>query len=340
MTTINDALDLGLLPEPVIRLGIRRLLGRRLQAERQRQDSFSSQWLDQMAASPIAEVPELANAQHYEVPAEFYQRVLGSHLKYSCGYWPSRGTDMEGSESAMLRLSCERAQLKDGQRILELGCGWGSLSLWMAENYPRSTILAVSNSASQRQYIERAAQARGLNNLRVVTVDMNDFDPDESFDRIVSIEMFEHMRNWSKLLQRMRGWLHPEGLVFLHFFVHEHFAYPFEATGKDDWMGRTFFSGGQMPSFDQLQRIEQPFSVKQAWKIDGTHYQKTSEAWLKALKKHKEPILRLFQRELTDEEAKTQYQRWKIFFLACAECFGYQGGNEWFVGHYLLGAEE
>lgn len=289
-----------------------------------------------MRQAPIALVPEKANEQHYEVPARFYELVLGERRKYSCAYYPSPSTTLDEAEQAMLELTAGRAGLGEGQTILELGCGWGSLTLFMAERYPSAQILGVSNSHSQRESILAAARRRGLDNVEIETADMNEFDTERRFDRVISIEMFEHMRNWERLLGRIHGWLQPEGRVFLHFFAHRRYAYPYVDQGSSDWMSRHFFSGGMMPSHDLLERLTIPFELAEQWKVNGRHYQQTSEDWLVRHQDHRREVLDLFGDCYGPEHAERWFQRWRVFFIACAELFGHAGGDEWFVSHNLL----
>ena len=330
----------GLIPEPVVRWGIRRLLRKRLARTRAAQSPDREKalraWAEVMRTSPVALVPEAANAQHYEVPAAFYEHVLGKHRKYSSAYFPDGVTDLAEAEAAMLALTTERADLRDGQAILELGCGWGSLTLWMAEHFPGSTITAVSNSNSQRESIEARARARGFDNLRVITCDMNQFHPSERFDRVVSVEMFEHMRNWEELLGRVRTSLNADARVFLHVFSHRAFSYPFEVAGQEDWMAEHFFTGGMMPSHDLLEHLDIPFAVEKDWQVDGTHYAKTSEAWLENLERERARVWPILEETYGAENAGRWFHRWRIFFLSCAELFGYRGGREWIVSHFLL----
>jgi cyclopropane-fatty-acyl-phospholipid synthase len=331
----------GLLPESFLRHGIRRLLAQRLRDEATRPASFPEEWLRQMAEAPIALVPDLANAQHYEVPADFFRQVLGRQLKYSGCLWPSGITSLDDAEEAMLALTAQRAGLADGQRILELGCGWGSLTLWMARHFPRATITAVSNSAGQRAFIEASARAQGVTNIEVVTADMNAFEPARSgFDRVLSVEMFEHMRNWQLLLHRIQGWLVPDGVLFLHVFAHRRFAYPFETDGAGNWMGREFFSGGMMPSLDLLEAVLHDsgsgLELVERHEVEGKHYALTAEAWHTNLVRHRAPIEAIFRRDLSAAAARSQFERWRVFFLACAELFGFDGGNEWLVLHARL----
>ncbi len=332
-----------LVPELVIRAGIRSLLRDRLAQEGRRfaqRESELRRFVEEMASEQLAPSPQAANRQHYEVPTGFFQLVLGKHLKYSAGLWEPGTATLDDAEAAMLAVTCARADLRDGQRVLELGCGWGSLSLWMAERYPRSRIVAVSNSRSQGALIRARAEERGLANLEIRTADMNAFSPGEgaAFDRIVSVEMFEHMRNWPELFRRVGGWLAPDGRVFLHVFAHRRFAYPFEVDGDHDWMARHFFTGGIMPSHDLAGRIPGPLEVEHSWVVPGTHYARTAEAWVERLDGRRAEALAVLRRDLPAREARRQVERWRLFFLACAELFAYRGGEEWVVSHHRLRA--
>lgn len=279
--------------------------------------------------SPVAVDTDAANAQHYELPAAFYERALGPRLKYSGAYWPTGTTGLRDAEAAMLGLTCERAELADGQEILELGCGWGSLTLHMARALPRARITAVSNSSSQRRYIEARAPA----NVRVVTADMRTFDIGARFDRVVSVEMFEHMRNLPELLRRISGWLSVDGKLFVHVFCHRTSPYLFGTDAADDWMGRHFFTGGMIPSFDLLPSLQRDLTLEASWRVDGTHYQRTAEAWRKNLEAARDEVMPVLS-EIYGADAETWFQRWRLFFLSCEELFGWARGGEWLVGHY------
>lgn len=335
-----DWIEQGRMLDVVTRAGIRRLLQQRLR-EIAADDAgtaavLTERFIHDMDHAPIAPLPEKANEQHYEVPAEFFALTLGRHRKYSSCYWPSGVTRLDDAEAAALQSSAEHADLHDGQRVLELGCGWGSFSLWMAARFPRSRITAVSNSHSQREYIETEAARRGLNNLRVVTADMNDFDPGEQFERVVSIEMFEHMRNWRRLFARVHGWLAPGGRFFMHVFCHRSVPYPFVDNGAGDWMSRHFFSGGMMPSDELPARFQDDLRLLCRWRWDGRHYERTANAWLANLDRHKDAVMPILERTYGIPQAGVWFARWRVFFMACAELFGYDRGQQWWVGHYLF----
>lgn len=318
----------GWVPLPALRVGVRRQLRQRLR-EAQRQPDVST-FVEELKESPVALSPEKANEQHYEVPPDFFEAVLGPNLKYSGAWWPDGVRTLGEAEEAMLGLTCKRAELEDGQDILELGCGWGSLTLHMARRYPNSRITAVSNSAPQRRFIEERAPG----NVRVVTADMNDLTlPADSFDRVVSVEMFEHMRNYRALFGRIHEWIRPGGRLFVHVFCHKAFAYPYEARGKDNWMARHFFTGGIMPSFDLLTRFDDHFDADAQWVVPGEHYSLTARAWRENLERRRS-LVRPILRETYGDDADLWYHRWRLFFLACEELFGYQDGTEWHVGHY------
>jgi cyclopropane-fatty-acyl-phospholipid synthase len=340
MKTALKLVENGYVPKPLLRTGIRGLLRDRLREQARifgldRERALEA-WMASMRGDSIALVPEKANEQHYEVPPRFFELTLGRRLKYSSGFYSSRNTTLDEAEEAMLELTTERARLEDGQDVLELGCGWGSLTLWMGEHFPGSRITGVSNSAPQRAHIEHEARRRGLKNVTIVTRDMNSFEAGARFDRVVSVEMFEHMRNWEALLARVANWLRPDGRLFLHVFAHKTFAYPFDVRDDTDWMSRFFFSGGMMPSHDLAARVSSPFESEADWIVPGTHYARTSEDWLSKLEAHKSEVLELFRSTYGTDDAGIWYQRWRLFYLACAELFAYRDGTEWVVSHRLL----
>ncbi len=344
MNMLTELADKGLVPDMLLRAGIRMLDRKRIRHESRGTDRERrmrrSDWIRRMQTGPIAVATDAANAQHYEVPAGFFTQVLGRHLKYSSGYWPAGVATLDDAEAAMLALTCKRAGLADGQQILELGCGWGAVSLWMAAHYPNSRILSVSNSRSQRAFIRARCADRGIDNLTVVTADMNTFSTDMRFDRVVSVEMFEHMRNWQELLRRIHAWLLPRGELFVHIFSHRQYAYPFEIEGSDDWMARHFFTGGMMPSDDLLYAFQERMKIAAHWQLDGTHYQRTAEAWLHNMKVNRQAILPVLASVYGADQAAKWFQRWRIFFMACAELWGFRGGSEWLVSHYRLQRRE
>lgn len=330
----------GLIPDAVVRRGIRSLLAARLREiavdDTQAMAELEQRFIAAMKHSPIALLPEKANEQHYEVPPDFYQTVLGSRLKYSCAYWEQGNTSLDRSEAKALQITCEHAQLSDGMHILELGCGWGSLSLWMAQHYPSSLITAVSNSISQGAFIRRRARELGLDNIEIITADMNVFEIDETFDRVVSVEMFEHMRNYRLLYSKVSKWLRSDGQFFKHIFVHRNCPYVFEDRETNDWMSRYFFSGGMMPSDNLPLFFQADLKIEQRWRWDGRHYEKTCNAWLEKMDANKDKLWPLFQTTYGEDFASLWWQRWRMFFMACAELFGYDDGQQWWVGHYLF----
>ena len=337
MDVVQRVVDSGLVPEPLLRAGIRAICALRLRQERgtiEHEQARHQAFVDELRGSAIAIATAAANAQHYEVPPAFFEAVLGPHLKYSSCYWPDGVTDLGGAEAAMLALTADRAGLADGQRVLDLGCGWGSLSLWAAARYPHSRITAISNSRPQRAFIEAAAARRGLTNLAVQTADVRTLElAAGSFDRVVSIEMFEHVRNYDRLLARIAHWLAPDGALFVHVFAHSRHAYPFEDAGRSDWMAREFFTGGLMPSAQLLHSFQRDLRITGEWHLAGTHYARTAEAWYANLMAHRRAILAILEAGYGRDAGK-RFERWRVFFLACAELFGYAGGREWIVAHY------
>jgi len=328
----------GSLPDFLIKAGISKLCEDRLKwSDKLGPDKLqehNQSWVNKLKDSPIALVPEKANEQHYEVPPAFFDIVLGNHLKYSCGFWNNGVTDIEQSELDMLNIYSKRAELNDNMDILELGCGWGSLTLYMAQKYPKSNITAVSNSNDQRKYIQNKCKKLNINNIKVITCDMNDFLIDEKFDRVISIEMFEHMRNYKKLLHNISNFLKDDGKLFVHIFSHHTMVYPYEDNGPGDWMAREFFSGGLMPSHNLLLNFQDDLKIESTWKVNGTHYSKTSYAWLENMDKNKNEIISIFNDTYGKDNARMWFQRWRIFFLSCAVMFGLKNGTEWGVSHY------
>lgn len=332
-----DLAERGLAPDWLIRRGIRRLLAQRLVDEFDqdpaRAAARTQALMDELAESAIAIETDAANEQHYEVPADFYRQALGEHLKYSSAYWPEGVNTLDEAEKAMLAATCEHAELANGQRVLELGCGWGSLTMWMATHYPDSQITAVSNSASQRRWIESRSLELGLHNLKVITCDVNQLELDERFDRVVSVEMFEHMRNYRELLKRVAGWLKPEGKLFVHIFCHRYLAYPFETEGDDNWMGRYFFTGGLMPAADTLLHFQDDLALESRKLYSGIHYAKTARAWLDNVDARRSASRQVMQ-SVYGDQADIWLQRWRMFFMACEELFAFNGGKTWLVAHY------
>jgi cyclopropane-fatty-acyl-phospholipid synthase len=319
-------------PDRVLRGAIRVNCARRLRVERRGGYRRQRAFVDELRRSPIAAQVEKPNEQHYELPAEFFQLVLGPRLKYSSCYWPVGVKTLADAEEAMLALSCRRAGVEDGMELLDLGCGWGSLSFWLAERYPASRVLALSNSRIQRRFIEREIERRRISNLQVVTADANVFDTDRRFDRVLSVEMLEHVRNYEALLGRIGSWLRPEGRLFVHVFTHRRFAYPYTSS----WMARRFFTAGTMPSRDLLLEFQGALELVERWAVGGGHYARTSEAWLRQMDARRERIVPVLAAAYGSADAARWLAYWRIFFMACAELWGYRGGSEWGVSHYLF----
>jgi len=340
ITSLLLLAEKGLLPDSIIRIGIRMLLNKRLVSlvtgNSEKDQKLKQNFIAAMDKSPVALLPELANEQHYEVPSKFYDLCLGNNKKYSSCYWSKDTLNLNQAEKVALKKTSDHAKLKDGLKILELGCGWGSLTLWMAKKYPKSSITAVSNSASQRAYILLQAKQKKLKNVKVITCDMNNFKTTEKFDRVVSVEMIEHMRNHRELFSRIANWLKPGGLFFMHIFVHRCQPYLFEVKDKDDWMSQYFFSGGMMPSEDLPLYFQNKLTIEKQWSWSGKHYEKTANAWLDNIDGSRDKALDVLEEIYGRNEANKWLQRWRIFFMACAELWGYKNGSEWRVSHYLF----
>ena len=343
---VIDLCERGLVPDPLTRYGMRQLIQTRLSdaanLDGEERSRRYNRFLDELRAAPIAIETKAANQQHYDVPAEFFHRHLGPQLKYSCCLYPNGDETLAEAEQKMLELYAERAQLKDGMRILDLGCGWGSLSTWLAQRYPNSRIVGLSNSHGQREFIQGRAKERGLTNLSIHTGNVAEFDftaeqLGEGFDRVMSIEMFEHMKNYGLLLAKIARWMKPDAKLFVHIFVHKLLAYHFEDKEQSDWMTRYFFLGGTMPSENLLLNFQDDVKLERQWWVDGRHYQKTSNHWLAGMDSHRAEILDIFRAGYGERDAAVWVQRWRMFYMAVAEFFGYAEGNEWGVGHYLFG---
>jgi cyclopropane-fatty-acyl-phospholipid synthase len=336
---ITGMAERGRIPDALLRLGIRRKCAQRLRDEsaggtEQAWQRFR-QLLGELRSSPLAIHTDAANEQHYELPPRFFELCLGKRLKYSSCYYPMGDETLDEAEEAMLALYGERAELANGQDVLELGCGWGSLTLWMAARYPGSRFTAVSNSAPQRKHIMARCAERGLANVEVITRDVNVLELEAGrFDRVVSVEMFEHVRNYEVLLSRISGWLRPHGKLFVHIFCHRELMYPFETDGDDNWMGRYFFTGGLMPAADTFLHFQNDMIVEQQWRLSGSHYEKTANHWLLNQDANREEVMRVLTEAYGEAGAPLWNQRWRMFWMACAELFGYANGDEWLVGHY------
>lgn len=337
---IDNQLEKNRIPDFLIRYKIRQLLEVRLKDETKANQELQQQHLmriiEELKNSPIAIETGAANEQHYEVPTAFFQYVMGKHMKYSSCYWDNTTKNLSDAETLALEKTCAHAELKNGMRILELGCGWGSLSMFMAAKYPDAQITGVSNSATQKQYIDATCAQRGIKNLRIITADMNVFQLDEQFDRVVSVEMFEHMRNYRLLMKKVAAMLKPDGKLFVHIFTHKDFTYYFDVIDENDWMSKYFFTGGIMPSDDLLLYFNEDLKIESHYHWDGTHYQKTAECWLQNMDAHKTEIMPILSNTYGAENATKWWVYWRIFFMACAELWGYKKGTEWFVSHYVF----
>jgi len=349
MKIIYDLIAAGVVPDFVIRFGIRQMLAQKLQdlkpsSYKSGQERLQA-FIQELKQSPIALHTDTANKQHYELPAVFFQTVLGHRLKYSSGYWNNLESDISSNElnlaeDAMLNLYIERAKIADGQTILDLGCGWGSFSLYAAAKFSNSNFIALSNSSVQREFIERRAHELGLKNLTVQTGNIAEIETERfssQFDRIISIEMFEHMKNYQLLMRKIAGWLKPDGKLFVHIFTHNEFAYHYENTDGNDWLTEHFFTGGTMPSDDLLLNFQDDLKIEKHWRVDGRHYRNTANAWLKKMDASKADLEETFKSTYGEENYNQWWNYWRLFFLACAELWGYKDGSEWMVSHYLFG---
>ncbi len=324
----DGLIESGRVPDPFLRLGIRANLALRLAREQRKGLDAKRAFVETLRESPIALQVEKPNEQHYELPAEFFQLVLGPRLKYSSCLWEPETTTLGAAEDAMLALSCQRARVEDGMTLLDLGCGWGSLTLWLAEQYPSSRIVAVSNSSIQADFLE----LRRPPNVEIVTADVNTWEPEGRFDRILSVEMLEHVSNYERLFGRIASWLEPGGLFFAHVFSHRRYAYAYE----DTWMARKFFTAGNMPSNDLFLHFQRDLICRERWEVEGTHYARTADAWLNRLDANAERLRGVLAAASRDEDAAAWLANWRVFFLACSELWGYRGGREWMVSHHLF----
>ncbi len=334
------ALHTGRIPDWLIRTVLRfrlsQTLRRRYRASVEERTAEKQALIQKLRRSPIAIHTDDPNEQHYEVPSAFFEMVLGKRLKYSCCFWPKGVSTLNQAEEAMLRLTCDRAQIEDGLEILDLGCGWGSLSLWIGEKFPNSQVTAVSNSRTQREYIEQRCRELGLHNIQAISADVVDYQPTLQFDRVLSIEMFEHMKNYERLLARIASWLKPGGLLFVHVFSHREFAYEFDASDARNWMAQTFFTGGTMPSDDLLLHFQRDLTLVGHWCLDGIHYARTLRAWLANLD-DRQPEVRKIMSTVYGLENETRWLvNWRLFFLVCSEVWNLGRGREYLVSHYLF----
>jgi cyclopropane-fatty-acyl-phospholipid synthase len=336
---IDNLLASGMIPDFLIRLGIKNLLKERIRDDIgftcKEQENKRQAFIQKIAQAPIAIETDKANDQHYRVPPQFFMKALGKNLKYSCCHW-DKANNLDEAEDEMLALTLERAEIKDGMDILELGCGWGAITLAMAKKFPNAKIVAVSNSPDQREFILNIAKERGHKNIEVITQNVAELSLERTFDRVISIEMFEHMRNYTLLLKNISNWLKPEGKLFVHIFVHKDVPYFFDGQSEGDWMSKYFFSGGIMPSEHLLYYFQEHLKVERHWRVDGTHYAKTARGWLDNMDKNKSEITKVFNEHYGEKETTKWINYWRVFFMACEELWNYKQGSEWFVGHYLL----
>ncbi|MFZ9001875.1 MAG: SAM-dependent methyltransferase [Bacteriovoracaceae bacterium] len=332
---IDTLLSKGLLPDFLVRKGIRSLLNQRLVDEYEDAETRRKKLITELKNSPIAIETDKANDQHYMVPPEFFLISLGPRLKYSCCHW-DQAQNLAEAEEEMLALTVERAQIQDGDKILELGHGWGAITLYMAERFPNSSITAVSNSKFQGDFIKEKAKQKGLNNITIMTADVSTFDTEDTFDRVISVEMFEHMRNYKDLLKNVNRWLNDQGTLFVHIFAHREITYKYEVKDDSDWMSKYFFSGGIMPSEHLFYYFQDDLNIKEHWRVNGKHYAKTARAWLENMDRNEEKILNIFKAHYPKGENKKWFNYWRVFFMSCEELWNYKDGNEWIVGHYLF----
>ena len=333
---LDQSLGLGLVPDSVLRSASRWSAKNRLRNEErggvEAQEERLHDMVGRMKSGAIAEEVETANQQHYEIPSEFFELFLGPRRKYSSGYWAGEQADLPGSEDLMLSMTCSRAGIENGMKILDLGCGWGSLTLWIAEHYPDCEITSVSNSATQKETIDREAEQSGFDNVRVITADVNGFEPEEKFDRVVSVEMFEHMRNWQELLRRVSTWLEPGGKLFIHIFTHRRIAYRFAGT----WASERFFTAGTMPSHDLMLHFQDDLEVEDRWAVSGINYARTLAAWLELLDANREQAMRILETVYDRKAARRAFGTWRLFLISTEQIWRWNEGNDWMVSHYLL----
>ena len=333
----NPLLARGLIPDWILRRGVRSQGKERLNMMNKVDSTKEySKFIKEASTGNIAVNTDDANNQHYEVDSEFFKYCLGKNLKYSCCFWDENTLDLDAAEDNMLEIYSQRAQITDGMSILDIGCGWGSLSLFLAQKYPKSEITGVSNSSSQKIFIDSVASERNISNLNIITRDINDFRTEEKYDRILSIEMFEHTKNTKKLMNLINDWLNPNGLFFMHVFAHKENPYYFDRDQKNAWMAKYFFTGGMMPNHNLFKDLKSNLEYQKSWMLSGEHYERTSNAWLDKMDQNKSKILSLFERSNSSSVAKRKFHFWRLFYIACAEIFGYDDGNEWVVSHHLF----
>lgn len=336
MPVVMPVVEGNWLPDFILRLSIRLMLPRVLSNLEKGDHALNVAakllYVEDLKKRPVAQSTAEANTQHYEVPTAFYDACLGEWKKYSCGYWPAGVTDLTRSEEVALQMVVERADIKPGHRVLDLGCGWGSATLYIASHYPEVHMTAVSNSKTQKAYIEDQARRRGLKNVTVITADVNVFQAPAKYDRVISVEMLEHVKNYQMLFGRIANWLEPNGKFFVHIFTHKSLPFHYEKG----WMAENFFSGGQMPSDDLLLYFQRDLTLVNHWIVNGTHYQKTADAWLASMRKNRAVALQAIEETYGPKQRTKWWVNWKLFYIACSELFGYRNGNEWMVSHYLF----